>query len=727
MAIDILITTDRLSRDPIGRELLAHVRAQASALDLENAALYYDFPTYSDYETVAHKPDALIISPIHGVIALRFLDLQAESPSPSAMSRYDESLIQFCSILIGRMVKSKLLRRGMGQAKVPVTPVIFSPSTTPGFFVPDTDSQVITSLQGIDNLIVGLADAPLSSDAFSELRSVVEGAKALTRPKPRTVDDPASQPLADAVAKLESEIANFDQRQRRVALISVNGPQRIRGLAGSGKTVILAMKAAHLHLTRPNDRILITFYTRSLRATIKNLVTRFYRHYRDEDPNWDQIDIRHGWGGSRSSGAYADACRRQSIHPMNFGEAQSAAALEYVQKKKIGRIDPFDFACRNLISSVAVQPYYDHVLIDEGQDFPAGFYELCFFLAKGERDKKNIIWAYDELQNILDVTIRSPEFLFGQDYDGQARISLERSSSSLPSGGTNDHVLSKCYRNQREVLLSAHALGFGIYSDSIVQLLESREHWEDVGYEVITDGPFTIGKPIRILRPSDNSPVSIAATSGVETIDTHVADTAENEIIWAAAEVRKFLNGGLRPEDILVICLDDRSSRSAFKSLSEKLALDGIHSNNIIADPYNEPAFTLDGHVTLSTVYRAKGNEAIVVIAMGVNAVSLKLRSGRNKLFTAFTRTKAWLRVSGVGSAAMPVMHELQTAIGHYPNLDFIMPDLAAVETIQRDLSLRSIKAKAIREEYLKRLQAEGIGQNEASELLAFGGGYDEE
>ena len=34
-------------------------------------------------------------------------------------------------------------------------------------------------------------------------------------------------------------------------------------------------------------------------------------------------------------------------------------------------------------------------------------------MAKGARDRKSIIWAYDELQNIFNVKLRTPEELFG--------------------------------------------------------------------------------------------------------------------------------------------------------------------------------------------------------------------------------------------------------------------------------------------------------------------------
>src|SRR5690606_21644126 len=135
------------------------------------------------------------------------------------------------------------------------------------------------------------------------------------------------------------------------------------------------------------------------------------------------------------------------------------------------------------------------------------------------------------------------------------------------------------------------------------------------------------------------------------------------------------VSGGLAPEELLVVALDDRAARTYLKQISEQLAAVGIASNNIIADPYNEPPFSLQGKVTLTTVYRAKGNEAAVVFAAGIDAVDLKTRAGRNKIFTAFTRSKAWLRVSGITSGADTIV-ELKKAVELSPEMRFIMPDL---------------------------------------------------
>lgn len=704
--LDVLVTTNRISQDPDGRDLISYLRNNSEPLGINDGALYYDFPTYSDYDTVAHKPDALLVSKLHGILAIRFL--KTKNLSASTIQSIDESLTQFCSILIGRLLKSPVLRRNLSQLRFNVEPVLFA-SNLPQDGLPELDSSVITSQGNLANLLHESRITPLEADALAEMRSVIEGAKALSRPKKRIIENPEKQHFAVALGRLEAEIANFDQRQRRAALIAISGPQRIRGLAGSGKTVILAMKAAYLHMTNPDANIVITYFTRSLRTALQTMITRFYRHYKDEDPDWGKVHIRHGWGRTNLPGVYSDACRRNNQVPLTFTTARAAA--------KPG-IEPFDHACRTLLASQKVAPYYDYILIDEGQDFPSSFYELCYALAKGERDSKNIVWAYDELQNILDVKIRSPEELFGKDADGEPRVLLERSRGALPPGGENDAVLSKCYRNQREVLVTSHALGFGIYGE-IVQLLESKEHWQDVGYEVLTQGDLQIGSPVDIFRPKENSPLSLEGVTINSLIEFRVFNSVPDEVQWVAEQIGAFISGGLQPDEIIVIALDDRNAKAYLRSVSGALAQLDIASNNIVADPYTEPPFQISGKVTLSTVYRAKGNEASAIFAMGVDAISLKSRLGRNRLFTAFTRTKAWLRISGFGANANAVNQELNKAKENFPYLKFVMPDLQKIDLIQRDLGKKTAKAKKIRDDLMKRLRKEGFTDEDISDFFA--------
>jgi superfamily I DNA and RNA helicase len=59
--------------------------------------------------------------------------------------------------------------------------------------------------------------------------------------------------------KLEESIANLDRQQSTAVIETVDGVQRIRGLAGSGKTIVLALKVAYLHAKNPDWHIAVTF------------------------------------------------------------------------------------------------------------------------------------------------------------------------------------------------------------------------------------------------------------------------------------------------------------------------------------------------------------------------------------------------------------------------------------------------------------------------------------
>jgi superfamily I DNA and RNA helicase len=469
--------------------------------------------------------------------------------------------------------------------------------------------------------------------------------------------------------------------------MALGGPQRIRGLAGSGKTVILAMKAALAHLDDPNAQILVTYYTRSLRDHLRRLITRFYRHFGEGDPNWKKIHVLHRWGGQNSPGVYREASIRAEITPLTYSAAHAT---------KTSFQSEFDFVCRSLLTTDRVSPFYDLILIDEGQDFPDSFYELCFFLAKGSRDKKQIVWAYDELQNVFNIKVRTPIELFGLDSDGEPRISLQR---ALPKNtDTNDFVLSKCYRNQRDVLILAHAIGFGIYGQP-VQMLENRHHWEDVGYEVATRGEIQVGHQVIVRRPDHNSPTRLQTPQNFPLVEVREFANIVDEVNFCADEFVRFIKGGLQPEDLMAIAIDDRAAQNYLSTLSEALTERGLACNNVTADRYGDPSFTIEGKCTLTTIYRAKGNEAAVVIVLGCDAVPLKIRTGRNRLFTAFTRTKGWLRITGTAHQFKKLKNEIERAMKLAPEMHFKMPSPAEIETIQRDLSEKNAR--------LQRAQAE--------------------
>ncbi|MEG3167294.1 ATP-binding domain-containing protein [Sphingomonas sp. LB3N6] len=263
----------------------------------------------------------------------------------------------------------------------------------------------------------------------------------------------------------------------------------------------------------------------------------------------------------------------------------------------------------------------------------------------------------------------------------------------------------------------AHAIGFGIYSEKPVQMLQNGAHWEDVGYEVLA-GNFQPGSPTVIRRPDRNSPAILTAPAGLPSVEgVHKANLTE-EVDYCVAEFQRFIASGLEPHELMAIAIDDRAAKVYLSELGAKLAAVGIQSNNIIADRFSEPPFMIEGKVTLSTVYRAKGNEAAVVAVLGCDGVPLRSRTGRNRLFTAFTRTKGWLRVTGQGEKFIPLLREMNQAMANAPELRFTMPDPLEIETIQRDLAERDARLLRAREEMNKVKDELGLTDDDLVDIL---------
>ncbi|MBE8555183.1 DEAD/DEAH box helicase [Vibrio cyclitrophicus] len=645
-------------------EILTYIEDNRQKLKLEESILYYGFPVFKDYEDQSVKSKIVVLSKMHGIVLL-------STSSISDLEANDDNLSQVFNFIEAAIKKSKILRISKKKLAVELESYLYC-SQEIDF---DGDSEVLCSLKGIDEAFNEIeVESQISDEHFNEVRSILEGAKALSRPSKRTKisEDPSTK--LNILISLENEISNFDIEQRKIAISLINGPQRIRGLAGSGKTVVLAMKAAHIHLQHPDKKILFTFYTKSLYGLIRELIARFYRHFAGSEPNWEMIDVYHSWGGRTIDGVCYNACLDNSIRSLTFSEARA-----------VNSSDPFGAACHHVLS-YPIKPKYDYILIDEAQDLPNDFFKICYELSMGEEaHSKNIVWGYDELQSIFNVYQRSPQELFGVNAEGEAKIDLVQLRRNLPFGQTNDLVLYKCYRNPLEVLLTAHALGFGLYSDYPVQTLENEEHWNDVGYRLEDGNELKVGERVTITRDRENSPLSIYEhQDSKQLINLFKARNLDEECEWIANNIEASVKEGLKPHDIMVICFDDYNAKSYFSKISKILSLKGIRSNNLLTASAAAPPFMLEDMVTLSTVHRAKGNEAAEVFTAGIDALFNKrnTRSGRNKIFTAFTRTKAWLKVSGISSRVDGFFAEIEESISKSPSLNFVVPD---TEKIQRD------------------------------------------
>lgn len=688
-----------LNEDTSAKILVDFISENEVNLNLSGCNLYHKFPLYASFDDSAVIARVMIVSKQHGVLIFHCTEQTERTLNPASIQKLKDELGQINSFVYSELLKSRLLQSNPTTLKIRVIPIFFLPfySGDTSVFTEDWEgSYVFINTNDLGNNFNQLVlPRPLEDNIFKEIMAIVEGSKGITRPRERA-RDVTTRNKGKILDLIESEIANFDLDQKRAALFTLDKPQRIRGLAGTGKTIILTMKAALIHLQHPEAEILYTFYTRSLYSFIKRLITGFYSPFARKDPNWDKVHILHAWGGKNLSGVYYSTCVNNNIAPMSLDEAIG------ISKGK----NPFNEVCKSLnTNKLAVA--YDYSLLDEGQDFPEEFYRLCRQITK----ENCLIWAYDECQNIFDIKIQDTKKTFGKDPDNNYYIDF----SNLLPDSLQDIVLHRCYRNPRRILVCAFAVGLGIYNDKLIQIPENNEHWEDFGFQVLR-GQSRIGEEMIITRPLENSPLlKNELLESPDVVRVQTFDSVSQECEFVVNSIISDIEQNLLPEDLLVISLDDRYARQYFSLISSHLKPKGIKVLNTLETPFYSTVFQVKDHVTLTTVYRAKGNEAGSVYIVGIDAPYTDKDSirERNKFFTAITRAKGWVTLTGVGKFAKLFEREMESVLSNYPEFKFKMPDPVSLRVFQRDLSTRQALLNKVERELENIFEKTGISRNE--------------
>ncbi|BCV53127.1 hypothetical protein [Shewanella algae] len=89
-------------------------------------------------------------------------------------------------------------------------------------------------------------------------------------------DDTELTTINSYIKKSQERTFKQDESQRVISLQLPNGCQRIRGLAGTGKTIVLSLKAAITHKSKPDFKILYLFNTQSLYEIVTSLISKYY-------------------------------------------------------------------------------------------------------------------------------------------------------------------------------------------------------------------------------------------------------------------------------------------------------------------------------------------------------------------------------------------------------------------------------------------------------------------
>ena len=482
------------------------------------------------------------------------------------------------------------------------------------------------------------------------------------------------------INQLRERLYELDLQQQHIGLEIPPGAQRIRGIAGSGKTVLLAQKAANMHLKHPDWDIALVFFTRSLYDQIEDLVDKWIRHYSCGELDYksnvqaqSKLRILHAWGAKTRAGFYRTICKENNQRPLRVSDTN------YRQPNE-GLAD----ISNRLLKEVEIEQMFDAVLIDEGQDLVTDPIELkyqdkqaIYWMAyqslrpcnRSRPEQRRLIWAYDEAQSLDTLKIPTAEELFGEELN-----QLLNRGRQYKGGINKSEVMHRCYRTPGEILTAAHAIGMGLLRpEGMLSGLTTKAEWENIGYEV--QGAFREGQEITLHRPPANSPNPVPALWSESVIQFNIYTSRQEEFSILAENIKHNLeHDGLTPSrQILVLVLGGYEAMDLETYVAEFLKNQGIDIfvpsavklNQFKPKfPNNNPDnFWHKGGVTVSRLHRAKGNEADMVYVIGCDNVA-KNESNinlRNQLFVGLSRAKGWVSLSGTGN--YPMYNEIQQVI----------------------------------------------------------------
>ena len=634
---------------PVASQQLAEFFGNQKELE---GTLYLGYPIIGTADG-GYQVDALFLSRTHGVIVFQLIE-GTQIDLEAVPEFQDESYTKLQAKLL--QYKSLTKRRELG---VKIWVVTYAPAANVPTYDDNSDYPIIKDSINISHFMSSREWSD-GDQYFEHLVSAIQGITTIRNKKQRGYIK-KNDSRGAKLKRLEDSIANLDSTQSEAVISTVEGVQRIRGLAGSGKTIVLALKVAYLHAKHPDWKIAVTFNTRSLKDQFKKLINTFSIEHTSEEPDWEKIDIIHAWGSPRTPGIYYDFCIKHNVEYMDFMDAKRIARLG----------EEFDLVCQKALREIGkTHHYYDAILVDEAQDFSHHFLRLCYEILL---PPKRLVYAYDELQSLSKKLMEPAETIFGLNESGQPNVQLRNGIGE----GKQDIILEKCYRNSKPVLTTAHALGFGIYRpQGLVQMFDSSQLWLDIGYRV-DDGELKDGELVKLSRKIEASPLFIESYPLMDDlIQFKTLRNAQEQATWVVDEIEKNLTEDeLRSDDIMVIHANPLRTREAVGLARELLFKKGINSN--LAGVSTSPdEFFSDDSVIFTSIYRAKGNEAAMIYIIDAHECfsGSELARKRNILFTAITRSKAWVRVSGYGSDMAGLSEEFDRIKHENFSLNFRYP-----------------------------------------------------
>ena len=448
------------------------------------------------------------------------------------------------------------------------------------------------------------------------------------------VSEEALGAVLDELAIVEK---NLSEEQQALSMLKLVGsPRLVRGVAGSGKTVVLANLVARYikqHLAEPIDmfavkepeplKVAVVCFNRALVQMLHQKVEAAFLQQTGKPLPKDVLLITH-LQTLLHRHAEQGAWKYQSIKQ---GTAEERA--------KSYREDWADPARGN-------RPAYDAIFVDEGQDIEPEEYGLLSDLVRlhGKSGEKNLIVFYDDAQN-----------LYAKPRPNWRSLGIEMVGRS--------HVMKTCFRNTRDIV----ELAFNVLLGSAApdELKVRTRTYADVDY---------LKRAELIVERDTHMEVRFAERS-FHRPSVQCFGSREDERAWVATKIVGLIKEErVRPEDILVIFKHPRPFGHAelLTLLRERLSEEELAGfmqpyNAGVEEHRNEYIFK-PKHLTLATPNAAKGYDAHVVFLVGADLFPAEgdENAGRARaaFYVAATRAKNVLYVSGVASGEHSLLNEAQ-------------------------------------------------------------------
>lgn len=657
---------------------------------------YWRYPIFSQGGETRKEPDILILDRELGIIIIEVKSLRIDqivginghrwelrdfyttysNPYEQA-ERQLFAIMQYCDreptlskkvagraiVALPYITESEWQKRGFDQ--LPSNPPILFQDSLPA-------SSLVSQIQ---RLACTLAGRSLIDQQWILLQSAIAGTPLYHPTKSDRWRLYSPQSRADILAQARQSLSKLDLQQERISKAIPPGAQRIRGIAGSGKTVLLCQKAAQMHLKHPEWDIAFVFFNRSLYHPITEQIDRWLRHFSNHQvsyhPQTSKLKVLHAWGAKKQPGLYSTLCQNAGVSRLTANDTNSRHPHEALAE-----------VCWQLLSEKAIPSIFDAILIDEGQDLMVNeafkfrdkqpFYWMAYQALRpvdiAFPEQRRLIWAYDEAQSLESLKSPTARELFGEELGHLV-------TGKHPGGINKSEILTKCYRTPGAILTLAHGIGMGLLRPGGMLTGMTRiADWQALGYQV--EGRFFPGQPVTLKRPIENSPNPISKLWQSSLIEFKICRSRQEELIQLYQNILSNLKrDGLKPSrDIVVIVLG--SNFEAMK-LETKVAnflmnrdidiyIPGTEDCNMLKSNLNyaDPnRFWCEGGVTISRIHKAKGQEADMVYLIGLDEIAkheshLNLR---NQLLVALTRSRAWVNISGVGN--YPLYTEMQQVI----------------------------------------------------------------